>query len=75
MHMRRMEDGYIQRRMQKNKHMQGHDLDTPKSSSLVGMQHRQDEGPSGKVKLAFDIVRGVFLAIVELIISLTRWLS
>lgn len=27
------------------------------------------EGPSGKVKLAFDIVRGVFLAIAELFIS------
>ena len=29
MHMRRMEDGYMHRRMQKNKHMQGNDLDTP----------------------------------------------
>ena len=29
MHTRRMEDGYMHRRMQKNKHMQGNDLDTP----------------------------------------------
>ena len=29
MHMRRMEDGYMHRRVQKHKHMQGNDLDTP----------------------------------------------
>ena len=33
MRMRRMEDGYMHRRMQKNKHMQGNDLDTPTDSS------------------------------------------
>ena len=27
--MRRMEDGYMHRRMQKSRHMQGNDLDTP----------------------------------------------
>ena len=31
MHMRRMEDGYMHRRMQKSKIMQGNDLDTPTS--------------------------------------------
>ena len=31
MHMRRKEDGYMHRRMQKTKHMQGNDLDTPTS--------------------------------------------
>ena len=34
MHMRRMEDGYMHRRMLKNKHMQGNDLDTPTTCSV-----------------------------------------
>ena len=29
MRVRRMKDGYMHRRMQKNKHMQGNDLGTP----------------------------------------------
>lgn len=34
MHMRRMGDGYMHRRMQENKHVHGDDLDTP-TSTLV----------------------------------------
>ena len=37
MHMRRMEDSYMHRRMQKNKHMQGNDLDTP---TVYGVSRR-----------------------------------
>ena len=33
--MRRMEDGNMHRRMQKNKHIQGNDLDTPTLKSSL----------------------------------------
>ena len=36
MHVRRIEDGYMHRRMQKNKHMQGNDLDTPTDEYETG---------------------------------------
>ena len=39
MHMRRMEDGYMHRRMRKNKHMRGNDLDTLTVNKLPLKSH------------------------------------